>query len=312
MSGRSTRGRRPRSDLRSWAWTIALAALPWCWFLVRDLVAQMDLVAFFLPALVILAVVAVVAVAVIRRRARLALVVASLVAFGAVVVLGPRAPLSRPAPTDPFRLVAVNAYESNPTPRAAVDDLLAERPDVLAVVEYRADLIGLLEQRFPYHSGPRRPGLFSVWPVVTLSTPPSLLGDRVLRVRIERPGAPFVLYAVHLPNPIGGDTSFGAHLATIDAFVAAARSEELPVIVAGDFNTSDRTQGYRSLAASFEDAMRAGWASSTYVHGPWWPLQLRIDHVFTGSGWCSAGAHTLGVSGSDHDAVSVLLGPCGG
>ena len=63
--------------------------------------------------------------------------------------------------------------------------------------------------------------------------------------------------------------------------LAAIADEQLPVVVAGDFNMSDRVVSYREMDAALTDAMRADVAgSTTYVGGLWPLLMLRIDHVF--------------------------------
>jgi endonuclease/exonuclease/phosphatase (EEP) superfamily protein YafD len=80
--------------------------------------------------------------------------------------------------------------------------------------------------------------------------------------------------------------------------------------LAGDLNLSDRTREYRRLTGRFRDAMRAGLAGPTYMRLPYRPLLLRIDHLFVPRGWCSRGAHTFTMRGSDHRGVAAEVGPC--
>jgi endonuclease/exonuclease/phosphatase (EEP) superfamily protein YafD len=83
------------------------------------------------------------------------------------------------------------------------------------------------------------------------------------------------------------------------------------VVLAGDFNMSDRSRGYRTLSDSFRDAMRAGTpAGSTYENGLWSALFLRIDHIFTTPAWCAVNSRRYPVPGSDHEGIEGLLGPC--
>jgi endonuclease/exonuclease/phosphatase family metal-dependent hydrolase len=131
-----------------------------------------------------------------------------------------------------------------------------------------------------------------------------------MRVEILRPGAPFVVYAIHLLNPLG-ETSFEQQAETIRRLLIDAQRERLPVVLAGDFNMSDRSSSYRALNDSFRDTMRASsFAHTTYDDGPWSLLQFRIDYVFVSSSWCAGSAKTFTVPGSDHDGLEVDLGVC--
>jgi endonuclease/exonuclease/phosphatase family metal-dependent hydrolase len=94
------------------------------------------------------------------------------------------------------------------------------------------------------------------------------------------------------------------------ALLASARRETAPVVLVGDFNSSDRGPGYRQVTTRFRDAMRTRWAAPTYVAAAWRPLLLRIDHVFVPRDWCSAQPERFAVRGSDHRGVAVDVGPC--
>jgi endonuclease/exonuclease/phosphatase family metal-dependent hydrolase len=84
----------------------------------------------------------------------------------------------------------------------------------------------------------------------------------------------------------------------------------MPVVVAGDLNVSDRTSTYAHLVAHRRDAMRAGWAGSTFRPFPFELLALRIDHVIVDRTWCAAHPHRFHPHGSDHEAVQVTIGRC--
>jgi endonuclease/exonuclease/phosphatase family metal-dependent hydrolase len=117
------------------------------------------------------------------------------------------------------------------------------------------------------------------------------------------------MYAIHLANPLH-EVSFSVHAATVGRLLRAAEAERLPVVLAGDFNMSDRYTSYRKIDAVLRDAMRARYAGSTYERGLWGLFQLRIDHVFTSPSWCGADPFTFTVPGSDHEGLSVELGRC--
>jgi endonuclease/exonuclease/phosphatase (EEP) superfamily protein YafD len=117
------------------------------------------------------------------------------------------------------------------------------------------------------------------------------------------------LVAVHLPNPLH-EISFPDHLAMTQRLLADVHAGGGPMVLAGDFNTSDRTQAYSALTTSTRDAMRTTWAVTTYGTGFFRLLALRIDYVLEPPTWCSAGAMTFEIPGSDHRGLSVSLGAC--
>ena len=304
----------PRPEVRPWnGWVapIVLAALPWAWFLVRDFGPAMNVLAFWLPPAAVGLALVVLAFSVLAARMPLAVVSLSLVVFTAVVVLAPRTTQPDTAPLQPFRLVSANTYDGNLQPEAAVGALVAERPDVLVAVETSREVLADLRVEFADRSLARFAGLnvFSRWPVRLLGAIPSVPETTAMRVQVLRPGAPFILYAMHLSNPLH-DVSFSQHAHTVARLLRGAESETLPVVLAGDFNMTDRTTSYRLLDGVLRDAMRASLAGSTYERWLWALFQLRIDHVFTAPRWCSQDAFTFSVPGSDHEGLSAELGRC--
>ena len=288
---------------------LLVAALPWAWFLVRGVGAQTEFVAVGIPVVVLSSATVAALWGLLARRATALLVIASLAAFYAVAVFAPRVPGGGPAPADPFRLVAANPYESNPTPEEAARDLLAQGADVLAAVEVPRDVVNGLEGIYPYQIVKNNLAVFSRYPLEPTPRLDGFSRRDVTRVHIDGPDGPFLLYEVHSPQPLH-DISLGAHLAFIRALRAKALTEPIPVVIAGDFNMSDRGQGYRLMAASFRDAMRAGWPAATFDKGLWRLFQLRIDYVFTSRSWCGEDPDTFGIGGSDHEGIAVTIGPC--
>jgi len=308
--GPRTPGRARRAPLR-WAAPIVVSAVPWLWFVVRDRSPALDAVAFVLPLAVGVAAVVVFLGAVLVGRARFAIVALSLVVFDAVAVVGPRVPQASPTPAEPFRLVSSNTFQGNRVPDAAARVLAATHADVLVTVETRSSITIPLLRTYAHARTQTFGGLdvFSVWTVRPMPAVPGVPASSAIRVEVQRPGAPFVLYAVHLANPLH-EVSFAEHAEMVRRLLAAAGRESLPVVLAGDFNMSDRTTSYRALDGAFRDAMRASFAGSTYDHGPWALLELRIDHVFTSRSICAASPSVFGVPGSDHDGLDVELGDC--
>jgi endonuclease/exonuclease/phosphatase (EEP) superfamily protein YafD len=307
----SRQDRGVRSSPGGWVLALLLVAAPWSWFAVRDLAPSLNLIAIGLPLAVAVLAAAALGLAMVSGRMRFALVSLSLVVFAVVVVIAPRVPRSEPAPVDPFRLVAANTYQHNPDPTAAAHALVAAGPDVLVAVETPTTIRdGLLEDLSDLEHV-QRGGLnvFARWPLGEPQPIASVSTWAAVRVAIHRPGAPFVLYAVHLPNPLH-EVSFSEHASIVERLLHSARDERLPVVLAGDFNMSDRSTSYRMLDRAMRDAMRSSLAANTYRQGLWLLLQLRIDHVFVSPELCAAESGTFAVPGSDHQGLEALLGRC--
>jgi endonuclease/exonuclease/phosphatase (EEP) superfamily protein YafD len=290
---------------------VAVIALPWSWFLVRDLSPMMDAVSVFLPAIALGLTIVALAMAAVWSRPYAAAAAISFLLFAGVAVAEPRTPQRSGPPDEPFRLVAANVFQDNPTPRDAVRAIADTDAQLVVTVEAQKaaflDLVDLLAE--DHQVGDREIGVFSVWPLRAPTAVADVPRASALRVEVLRPDAPFVVYAIHLSNPLH-ETTFAQQADVVRSVIQAARAEELPVVLAGDFNVGDRAESYRALHDAFRDAMRTTWATSTYDDGPWIVLQLRIDHVFVTQDVCSAGAKTFSVPGSDHDGLRVQLGLC--
>ncbi len=302
---------RTRPAWVGWVTPAILIALPWAWFAIRDVGPTMNAIAFGLPVGAGVAALAAFGYAMLSERMRFGLVALSLAAFTVAVVVEPRIARPSPPPLQPFRLVASNTFDENRTPGRAVRALLAQHADVLVAVETRRAIVDGLAGGFPDDRVQDAGDLnvFSVWPLRAMPPPRGVPATAVMRVKVLRPGSPFVVYAIHLPNPLH-EISFAAHAQTVARLLASAEREDAPVVLAGDFNMTDRSTSYRLLDGAMRDAMRASFAGSTYRRGPWALLQLRIDHVFVSPRLCSADPSTFPVPGSDHAGVRVLLGRC--
>ncbi len=282
-----------------------------------------DLVELAVP-LVALVLLVVLIVCVVTRQpwvlfaATTGLLAASLIAFGL-----PRLAQSTGPPVTPIALSAVNLQFDSGQPAAGVESALGGHPDVLVVSELTRRTDRLLSAHFPYRVvnddrlrvADYGQGVYSMFPLENLAEPTGL-GKQALRVRVDSP-APFILYALHLPRPHldsqtgDGVASFSTHRAMTERLDELVRAEQGAVVIAGDLNLSDRTEGYDILSNGRVDALRTGWAASTYVGGWEWDLlMLRIDHIFLSGDWCARNGSTFGLDGSDHAGVRADIGPC--
>jgi hypothetical protein len=295
------------------AGTLLLAAVPWLWFVVRDALGVVaDVIAIGIPVLVVASV-----LASLRRRRTWVVGVSALLA-GVVAVVGPWIPAERGVVAGTGVSVAGANADSQVSPVSALRDLQA---DVLVVAELNADLPPQLPDSYLHRVTSTDDGLpvgvFSRYPLRLLEgVGPELPG---MRVRIEGPDGPFVLYALHIPRPwfprLGGGyhTTVAGHYAFTEQVARQVRQETLPTVVVGDLNSTDRGRDYRDLLreGGLADVMRDIWGGPTSV-GKWLPLLGRIDHILVSEGWCGDGAQRADLPGSSHRAVVATVGPCVG
>jgi endonuclease/exonuclease/phosphatase (EEP) superfamily protein YafD len=302
-------------------WAIALVLLAWTWLLYPHLGNFGQTLAIVGP-LVLVGVVALhVAAFVIRRRYWIvtAVSLAAWLVSGSVMILSPRAPIHFGTPHDPVTIAAANLHFSNSHPLDAARDVVARHADVVVVSEGTLQSEPVISAAYRYHvnSAYHDAGyseyVASRFPL-RLRAAPADLGQAVV-VEVMAP-APFVLVGVHLPRAgidlpyLHGNYSIGAQREAVRAITKVVDASALPVVVAGDMNISDRTANYHLLVAHRRDAMRTGWAGTTFRTFPLNLLELRIDHVIIDRSWCARHATRFHPTGSDHESLQVEIGPC--
>ena len=338
--GNSTERSFDRGQL---AWAVPI--LPWLWFVVRGLHSLMDWIAIGLPALIIGATLVALYATVTRASLRWLLVFASLVLFFVVTVIGPWRPTNGAAPTESIRIATVNTglyWFSNNDVGFLVDQ---QQPDVVIGVELteahdtelrsrfpnvEANILTLERQRQnevalqPNGDSYRRNGLPSIGVYSSLEM--ELLEDPLadviegglpgFRLQLETDSGPMIVYALHIPRPIGGDgayeVSVSEHVAMVNAIADAVDAETLPTLVAGDLNAVDRGQSYRRLTKNLVDGMRHdGWAVPTADRPlPFSLLFARIDHLLMSPSLCTDNTASINTRYADHRPLVADIGPC--
>jgi vancomycin resistance protein VanJ len=307
-----------RAD-RRWVGGAVAALAPWLWFAVRNLTYAFDVIATGLPLLYGVAGVGIGIYAAKRKRRGVAVGMASCLLAGTVAVVGPWRAQPVPPPVRGLRIVSANVNSKNPTVERAVADALAQQGDLVMLIEAGK---GRFETP-PEYSTVIRPKysnqvILSRFPARLLDKPPGWPNDfRAHRLEIDAPTGRLVVYLAHLKRPHLGPRrilrlpgQLRAQRRERESLLTSARAEGVPVIVAGDFNTSDRSRAYRRLTSRFRDAMRSRRAGPTYVSALWRPFLLRIDHIFVPKDWCSAQPERFVLHGSDHRGLAVDVGPC--
>lgn len=308
---------------------VASAIVPWLWFAVRDVAWVFEIVAIGLPLVIGIGLAWIGALSAMTRRWAGAVPAASLLVFGLVAVVLPWSPDSTAEPVDPYTFVTANVASprSDEAAAAIAESLVADGADVLVVPELSRAMHRELQGRFDTFvktwaddTSGNLPfpaiGVYANVPIELVEN----VGGAVsgMRIRVGEGGRALMLYALHLPKPSPSasgpeyTTTFAAHLGDARRILAAVDDEELPVVVAGDLNSADRSEAYRTLTAELHDAARASWAGPTSVKSSavWRSLLLRIDHVLTVPQLCSARSGRVDIPGSDHRGVRVDVGYC--
>ena len=304
---------------RQWIGAGVAALAPWTWFAVRNRTLLLDLIAIGLPVLFTGAALVIGVYAALRKRRLLIVGVVSWLLAGLVAVVGPWRPQPVPPPVRGFRVVAANVNSKNPTIARAVADALAQDGDLVLLIEAGKGR-WTPPPEYPTVIRPQYSAqvILSRFPARLLDKPRAWPNDfRAHRLEVDAPTGRVVVYLAHLKRPHLGPgrilrirSQLQAQRREREAMLRSARAEGVPVVVAGDFNTSDRSRPYRRITGRFHDAKRTDWGGPTYVRTVLRPFLLRIDHIFVPRDWCSARPERFDLHGSDHRGLAVDVGPC--
>jgi hypothetical protein len=310
-----SRSRRRIPRLRKHAinllWALLAAAVPWAWFLVRDMGSVTQLVALAIPVLVAAAFVGLAISLLDERRLSTLIVAVSVAAFGWVTIFGPRAATPAPAPVAPMRIASMAVDGTKADADAVLKSVAALKADLLIVVEPSKKVRNAMVRtdRYPFSltSGPVV--VLSSAPVRELPLSKPLPSDFIVRLQVDRPEGAFIVYAVR-----AGDSLLESTLndpLKAQQLRDAASEERLPVVLAGDFGFTDRSAEYRMFEAAFRDSMRADAnAQNTAATFPWSLMFVRTGFVLTSPGWCPAQAGTFDVADAQTDGLVASVGPC--
>ena len=244
-------------------------------------------------------------------------------------------PHSEPEPRGPVvTVMTYNLLVSNRNTEGVLAAIREADADIVSLVELNAtngDAIrqDLIEE-YPYQALFDRGSLFGVgvisrYPIERIETnlaDPDWNGDPIA-VEVDWEGGPFVFVVVHSPASSHKVDIRERHARLVRDF---AEAQTLPVIVAGDFNASDRNQSISIIKQALNDAFRdagtgightfpgASYAdtrgsSRPETFGITWPKWLvRIDYIFYSDDWQVIDARIAPWEGnSDHRGVVAVL-----
>ncbi len=178
-----------------------------------------------------------------------------------------------------LRVLTANAYIGSPDQTQLARLASDTRADLVLVTELDEPLAAQLRSSYPFvHTtelnGVFGMGVFSKYPLTDVSIQLEKTYDSPsIHAALQTPEGPANLILVH-PLPPGSQKALKARNQLIDYVAMLTRDSDLPMIVAGDFNTTTWSTHLNPLMAVANRASSGGtWPSHL-------PLRIPIDHVF--------------------------------
>ena len=252
----------------------------------------------------------------------------------------PNSPPRSATTAAPLTVMSFNIWGYSRSENTAHAILQDKAPDIVALQELAPEMVEILVKEvgdtYPYHAisigiHGYGMGVFSRYPLMELdSSCPADSNWQVQILRVVRDDQSFVLYNVHLQvsNVIAYfeegisvadrvEASFRNREAQARCLVADIATRVEPVILAGDFNSTDQSDTYGILAERLTDAHQAvGWGfghtfpayCGTWRGLPIIPRQMRLDMIFYSDDLTALSSRVSSIHGeSDHLPVLVQL-----
>ena len=239
-----------------------------------------------------------------------------------------------------LRLMTLNTWKKHDW-QGDLEAALGEwQPDLIALQEVSPRLLpdlAKLSEEWPYqiHANIRvltTVALLSKVPILAYDADNLWEGCHCMQVLLDWHGRPVRVIVVHIRAPSLGVFNVRGRPLRLQHFDTVAQTKSYavllslieassePVIVLGDFNTTERQAGYRAMyAAGMQDAHASvGWGPGFTYPAPhsrfsWLPLPvIRIDHIFYDEDWRAMQTWTMPMMGSDHQALVADLQWVGG
>jgi vancomycin resistance protein VanJ len=223
--------------------------------------------------------------------------------------------------TTPLKVMSYNVWYRNENVAAMTGLIRREQPDILLLQELSPAMVRRLKDELVdlYPEGQLHlayepevyQGIISRYRL----TPVDFAYDkgRTQRVMVATPGGPIAVWNVHPNTPLSWPRQYWQLSALTDDIATT----DGPLIVGGDFNTTDQSETYQLINQYLQNAhWEAGWGFGfTFpAHQPRFreiPILtpvIRIDHIFYSPHFFAHNARTLTESGgSDHLPVTAEL-----
>jgi endonuclease/exonuclease/phosphatase (EEP) superfamily protein YafD len=212
----------------------------------------------------------------------------------------------------PLHVVALNVLGYNRDYDRVLEYLQRERPDVVVLTEVTpgwADALQAIESEYAFrwvHAGDLRSGIAVLSrqrPTATREIDLAGTGHPSMLLALDTPGGPISLLGTHLFWPMGADVA-AVRDRQLERLAAIAR-QQVPLVIAGDLNTTQFSPRFHDL---LHDGALANCAAGRGFT-PTWPtfvpvLLIQIDHCLATRGVRVSGFHTGEYVGSDHYPIA--------
>ena len=241
-----------------------------------------------------------------------------------------------------LRVMAFNVLVTNRDVEAIAGAVEVAQPDLIAFAELGTGMNAALAQRlgatYPYRTLRRLPGanfgsgIYSRWPLDDLGSLKTGLGLRSAAADVHTPEGMVRFVALHPRSTWLDRSSLDAAEASIETNFRGREAQlaavcryldewgDRPVILVGDFNTSEFSDAYRCVARRLHDSYREvgrgtghTWPArqTKHIRSRWLELLApvtRIDYVFHSHHWDAVEARVLKMdTGSDHRPIVATL-----
>ena len=226
------------------------------------------------------------------------------------------------AGNEPFKVMSFNIWSRNENITDLSALIAAEQPDILLLQELKpyqahqltkalANLYQATELNFAYEPDIEQ-GVISRYPLTPLGAYPNK--GRAQKVLAETPNGAITIWNIHPSSRRGWLLRYQQISALLTEDILPSGG---PVILGGDFNTTEQTQAYRLVDQHLDNAhWEAGWGFGFSFPSPErrfrgdlsFPSLVRIDHIFYSDHLFAHQAGTLaGSAGSDHLPIVATL-----
>lgn len=220
-----------------------------------------------------------------------------------------------------FKVMSYNVWGRNKHVAEVAQNIRQEQPDILLLQEVTprtakaltpqlVDLYPGSQLHFAYDPDIGQ-AIISRYPLTLLEA--ARQKGRTQKVRVDTPVGPIEVWNVHPNVPLPWKQQY-QQIAALTEDISAAGG---PLIVGGDFNTTDQSETYRLVSQYLQNAhWEAGWGfgfsfpahSPNFKGVPVLTSIIRIDHIFYSRHFLARSARTLEESGgSDHFPVVANL-----
>jgi endonuclease/exonuclease/phosphatase (EEP) superfamily protein YafD len=219
----------------------------------------LDLITFFWPVFTIAAIMLLLATLLFGGTVSRIAALVALVACAVPFILLPPAPDSTAG--EKIRILTANLYVGNPDPRPFVALLTRVQPDIVVTEETRPRFVDEIRGSglYPFEtegdlSAADDKKVFSRYPIRDYRQLDDLPGHRVgrhaMRLVIDSPAGPFIVYAIHPDTPRSVE-QWRDRNAYFERLAAAILGEApgRPVVVAGDWNMPAHSAFFRDFFA---------------------------------------------------------------